>query len=306
MRKLHCSLHARSGAAILVFAAQLLFGSSAFAKDPHAELCEFTELCQEFIDFDREIHEGEPNYHIWRSCQDYAERFHRFCQQNSDKPTRTVSVQCSGANVGHQLNMVQLSDGTWQFVDTVNGELRFPGQPFPDPNNAPQASICEAIFREAPCDCSIMQIWETPKPTTLSTVSCVRQVATFAQTQLFGPWEDPGAELNAECNKCCKNETAYFFTVAEGPQGIEARRLADDYFNGCTAECNGTFQGRDTRRWGWDSAEAFGSQCSASTTFFSASSRYEQCRGCCLDGAVQKKYNRDDVASCLSFCGDPS
>lgn len=42
--------------------------------------------------------------------------------------------------------------------------------------------------------------------------------------------------------------------------------------------------------------------CIPTTSMWNYSSRYEQCRGCCLDGAIYGRYPRLEVNSCLSAC----
>ena len=128
--------------------------------------------------------------------------------------------------------------------------------------------------------------------------ACVREVTTGRVNKLGVNSDEVSTAManapanQASCLACCDRRGNMW-----NGSGYDRQNLRLDFMNNCRTLCNGFFGNGVTL-----GAQYGASQCVPSTTTWSWSSRYEQCRGCCLDGAIGGRYPTQDTNSCLAVC----
>lgn len=292
-----------------------LGGSRAFAQEVNPGLDE--ERCilmGQLVDVASGlVVPGEPDYHIYKQCQVYQQNVFDACAANG-WTCRNVNISCS-TSVGHAVNIVQLSDGTWQLVDTTNNNVRLIGEPFPNALEIPQDLICSAIGKEPGCGCKVIANSDQPLPATNDPLSCSTRMRAGIDGSFYNTVMVNNVQAYRECSDCCLTGAAYYWSVNTRDRAPFTQKWSDTCLNACSAE----FPSSGTDRWadrngillfqkstakpGNDSgANYFEAVCRRSTTNWSLVSQKLQCRECCLDGALQKKYDPTLSASCLNAC----
>lgn len=257
---------------------------------------------------------GEPDYHIYKQCQVYQRNLFDKCSERGWL-CRNVNIICRGASVGHAVNTVQLSDGTWQLVDTTGGNYRLVGAPFPDPNQIPQDVICAAIGEPAGCSCLVRANSDQALPMGVDPGTCVADVTNSINATIGGSAAFNNVETYGLCANCCQERVKYHWSV----NTPERAPFTEHWSNACLNACSDKWPLSATDRWadrnglllfrspaaqpGQDSGfNYFQTICRTSTTNWSLYSQKDQCRRCCLDGALQQKYNPTLSSSCLNAC----
>lgn len=128
--------------------------------------------------------------------------------------------------------------------------------------------------------------------------ACVRETmtgvannASVSSAQVNASMENAPAN-QASCLACCDRRGNMW-----NGSGWDQQNVRWDFIRNCRQVCNGMFGNGVTL------GERHGSStCVPSTTRWSWSSRYEQCRGCCLGGAQNGSYPAADVNACLAVC----
>lgn len=124
------------------------------------------------------------------------------------------------------------------------------------------------------------QLVEIPGPAV-----CVRQTSG-------GNNFDPS--LNGACLSCC-DERANYWPAAEW-----GRNYKIEFLSACRSLCNGFFGNNTTPLP--DLTTRWGDICRGRLTMWSASSYYEQCRGCCYDAAIAGNYPIGNSSQCINRC----
>jgi hypothetical protein len=127
--------------------------------------------------------------------------------------------------------------------------------------------------------------------------ACVREIVT-APNDIGVSAEEVSTALDdamanqVACRNCCDRRGSLWDHT-----GFDVPAMVQDFMTHCYTMCDGFFAN------GASTGTQYGSsECVPSTTFWSVHSRYEQCRGCCLDGAVDGSYGSADVNDCLAVC----
>jgi len=133
--------------------------------------------------------------------------------------------------------------------------------------------------------------------------ACVRETAGLALNALSVTGADFSASNRNACLDCC-DRRADMWLPGDSQPGSTGYQQKLDFLRNCKQLCNGFFGNNSEPVPHINDSLAIrkGRQCVDSTSMWSAGSRYEQCRGCCLDGAQRGEYPRQQFSSCMAVC----
>jgi hypothetical protein len=225
-------------------------------------------------------------YTAFNNCTNFANAFHHLCNQ-SGITCQTVSASCNGG--GHRFNMVQVGN-LWYFVEPQGTGIIMPG--FANPAAPSAAALCtvfgQPLRPDGTCPCTINTVSPNPMPINTNPISACALNPRYTDF--------------ASCERCCHAHLLPYYNANNIPQ-------TQQFFHMCYNACrNHHGMSRPdvtdiSQPLTNDSmAVAYGRQCVANTSMWAAGSRYEQCRGCCLDGARQNHYPRRNLSSCMAVC----
>jgi hypothetical protein len=133
--------------------------------------------------------------------------------------------------------------------------------------------------------------------------ACVRETAGLALNALSVTGADFSASNRNGCLDCC-DRRADMWLPGDSQPGSTGYQQKLDFLRNCKQLCNGFFGNNSEPVPQINDSLAIrkGRQCVANTSMWVAASRYEQCRGCCLDGAQRGEYPRQQFSSCMAVC----
>jgi len=244
-----------------------------------------------------EVKKELGGYNAFTDCTYYTNRFHQFAaKRNLD--VRSITASCPGEDVGHAFNMIRQTDGKYYFLEPQGSGIHQPG--FTDPNNPDGKALCQAMFghklnSDGTCPCKIGYNDTKPfQPNPNPTLACA----------LSEEFRNRGKSLDnfRECRECCVSGLNNYMTKNNLP-------LFKEWNKQCVTSCASHFRPKDldtspvsVPRVNDSMAVAEGRSCVDKATVWSVSSKWEQCRGCCYDGAREGKYPIGNVGSCLAAC----
>jgi len=133
--------------------------------------------------------------------------------------------------------------------------------------------------------------------------ACVRETAGLSLNALSVMGADFSSSNRNSCLDCC-DRRADMWLPGDSQPGSVGYQQKLDFLRTCKQLCNGFFGNNSEPVPQINDSLAIrkGRQCVASTSMWVAASRYEQCRGCCLDGAQRGEYPRQHFSSCMAVC----
>lgn len=127
--------------------------------------------------------------------------------------------------------------------------------------------------------------------------ACVREAAGRPVNSISVSGANFSDSNRTSCLSCCDRRADAWPVTWGADRKVE-------FLRNCQTLCNGFF-GNNTAavpHFHDSLAVRAGRACVAGTSTWSFSSRYEQCRGCCLDKAQVGEYPRANFSSCMAVC----
>lgn len=247
-------------------------------------------------------------YHLYKDCVVYQWTFHRLAQERG-LVVRSVDVACPNEN-GHAINAVLVGD-KWMIIDTTTGIYREIAI-VDDLNQIPEDVVCKAMFKAPGCGCSVRKISDLPQSSGNMPWACAEKEE--ASIGSVGELLDPNIPHYRSCAGCCMRSTGYYWSVGD----IRSAPYNERWQQDCLSSCWNRFEPHSLDKWlnrhalsptPWakpnldSGGNYFEAVCRSSTTMWRfVTSRREQCIECCVDGALQKKYNPLNGSSCIAQC----
>lgn len=244
-----------------------------------------------------------PGYSAFDNCLSFAQVFHQRCAERGLN-CRIVGTQCEGGSGNHSFNMIEVAQGNWRLVEPQVRQADAALHPteFRDPDAIPPAALCGFLGKAMNgdnCPCSAFISSSTPIAGNRSPLlECAMSEAFRSMAR---------SDSNARyCQACCR-ERARYYTRTERETGDDLR--SQEWVRECNNHCITHLRplepgagGVTTPRNNDTAAVATGRSCTKRTSFWDAGTYLEQCRACCVEGAIADEYPRTHLPTCHAAC----
>lgn len=274
-------------------------GSEVPPRDVGHDMCELWDI---FLGVDEELNPCDAPlrpYTPYKNCGTYAEAFHFSCQKHGFE-CRTVAMSCEERG-GHAVNLVKLSNGTWQGIDITGGSkhCRFlVGDPFPDPSNIPPDTLCLLNGYPPGCKCTVTKNAKDPLPPDTEPRMCADIVVKLraSKPDIFGSKPSPTSTLFL-CRECCRELSKLYYGL--NMPGLPS--MTERWLRECQGTCN-TIVPEENSRPPFDSGALYYEHVCWPQASKSAN-KCQACGACCDEGVkTPAKYGEDKQNSCLEGC----